>query len=324
MIEPTFIDTFLADNGLSHANCHKIAGDASARQYMRLMDEDQRYILMDARQQPHVVAPFIAAANELEARGLTSPKIIAKDLTAGLLLTEDFGTSSLRHAITEYDPHEIYDTVVDALVQIQTSPAPSTWPRTMAARLPEECQRFLDWYMPHATGHSIADQPRKEFMDFWAHTLAPSLSAPPVFSVLDMIHDNLFWLPSRTGTKRIGFIDIQDAVLGPAVYDLASLVYDVRCPVDPPMAQAMVSRFAAATGARHKDIQTQLVLWSTQRNFKILGTFVRLSVQDGKSAYLTHIPQVWSMINEALAHPALKDMALWVKTELPDKMSNFT
>ncbi len=47
----------------------------------------------------------------------------------------------------------------------------------------------------------------------------------------DFHSPNIIWLGDRTGILRVGIIDFQDAVLGPAAYDLVSLLQDARIDV---------------------------------------------------------------------------------------------
>ena len=44
--------------------------------------------------------------------------------------------------------------------------------------------------------------------------------------------DNLFFLKNKNEHFRCGWIDYQDAVIGPCVYDLVSLTQDARIDVD--------------------------------------------------------------------------------------------
>ena len=56
---------------------------------------------------------------------------------------------------------------------------------------------------------------------------------------------------------------------------------------------------------------------SAQRNAKIIGIFTRLSRRDGKHHYLAHLPRVWRLLEQDLAHPALGDLRAWFDRFLP-------
>ena len=54
---------------------------------------------------------------------------------------------------------------------------------------------------------------------------------PQVFVHRDYHIDNLFFLKNRKGILKCGWIDYQDAVYGPSLYDLVSLTQDARIDV---------------------------------------------------------------------------------------------
>ena len=62
----------------------------------------------------------------------------------------------------------------------------------------------------------------------------------------DFHSPNLLWLPEREGIARVGLLDFQDAVMGPAAYDVASLLQDARVDVPETMEIALLSRYARA------------------------------------------------------------------------------
>lgn len=308
-----------------------IAGDASGRQYFRATSpktssetsgETSRAILMDAAALPHVITPFVAASDHLRALGLSAPRTIAVDPQQALLLSEDLGPVAFKDVVAD-DPQTGYQTFIAALHVLQSSAAPAHWtdhvgPRIMADRVAEELTRFLTWYLPAAQDKAVTPQEQADFIALWHDLLAPSLAAPQVFSVLDCIHDNLFWLPERTGVARIGFIDVQDAVLAPPVYDLMSLLWDVRHPVPQPLRDHLLEHFAGQRDLSFDEAQRDVALWSVQRNLKILGTFIRLAQQEGRVGYMRHLPVVRHMIHEQLGHPALAPVAAWLSTYLTD------
>src|SRR5262249_11232606 len=54
-----------------------------------------------------------------------------------------------------------------------------------------------------------------------------------------------------------------------------------------------------------------------QRNTRILGTFTRLLLRDGKSSYLQLIPRTWRHVESDLAHPALSPVRTWLDRHIP-------
>jgi aminoglycoside/choline kinase family phosphotransferase len=84
------IARFLARHGYAGARAAPLAQDASFRRYLRLAGGRGPAVLMDAPP-PEDVRPFVRVAAHLAEIGLSAPKIIAADETAGLVLEEDLG-----------------------------------------------------------------------------------------------------------------------------------------------------------------------------------------------------------------------------------------
>jgi N-acetylmuramate 1-kinase len=130
------------------------------------------------------------------------------------------------------------------------------------------------------------------------------------------------WLPEREGTARIGLLDFQDAVMGPAAYDVASLLQDARVDVPEIMEIALLSRYTRARLSANSafDAPTFVRSYATlaaQRASKILGIFTRLERRDHKPQYLRHLPRVWAYLQRSLAHPALAPLAAWYRANVP-------
>src|SRR5947209_10997096 len=138
----------------------------------------------------------------------------------------------------------------------------------------------------------------------------------------DFHSPNIIWLGERTGILRVGIIDFQDAVLGPAAYDLVSLLQDARIDVAEQLELALLTRYIKARRAADdsfnpSDFAELYAIMSAQRNTRLLGTFARLNRRDGKPQYLRHQPRVWTYLSRSLAHPALSRVRQWYELNVP-------
>ena len=134
---------------------------------------------------------------------------------------------------------------------------------------------------------------------------------------------NLIWLAERTAGARVGIIDFQDAVLGPAAYDLVSLLQDARIDVPEQLELALLTRYIKARRQQQADFDPAgfaelYALMSAQRNTRLLGTFARLNRRDGKPQYLRHQPRIWTYLQRSLAHPSLVRVKDWVMAHVPE------
>ena len=121
---------------------------------------------------------------------------------------------------------------------------------------------------------------------------------------------NLLWLPEREGIARVGVIDFQDAMRGPAAYDLVSLLQDARVDVAAELEAHCSTTTVPASTARETGFDRDAFGFAyaalgAQRNTKIVGIFARLAKRDGKPGYLRHIPRLWRYLERDLAHPRL-------------------
>jgi len=339
---------FLDQSGYADAQRQRLAGDASTRSYERLTLGDRQVILMNSPRRPdgppvrdgrpysaiaHLaedVKPFVALANGLRDLGLSTPEIHAADIDDGLIILEDLGA----HLIVDGDPPTpldvCYELAVDVLVTLHESELPETLPVSpnVDYHIPRydmgafliEAELLIDWYLPHI-GAPLPGAARDAFNALWREALQPVLNQPTTWVLRDFHSPNLLFLPEREHTARIGLLDFQDALLGPAAYDLASLLQDARVDVPERMELELLGRYAHARRANSHSFDTSAFakIYSTlaaQRASKILGIFARLDRRDGKPQYLRHMPRVWGYLQRSLAHPTLAALNAWYRTHV--------
>jgi tRNA threonylcarbamoyl adenosine modification protein YjeE len=333
---------FLDRTPYADADAQYLQGDASARSYARLVLPGASAILMDAPRQPdgppirdgkpysalvHLaedVAPFVAVAGALRARGLSAPAIDAFDLAEGFVVLEDLGNRVFGAEVARGVPlGELWGPAVDVLLALATEPpaevipiaghAPYRLPQFDADAMLMEASLLIDWLWPALHGGETPEALREEFAALWRPHLEQAACADPGWVLRDYHSPNLMWLPEREGIKRVGILDFQDALKGPLAYDLVSLLQDARLDVPEALEREQLDRYCAARSAQSEsfssdDFRTLYATLGAQRNSKILGIFARLAKRDGKRGYLAHIPRVARYLERDLAHPALADL----------------
>ncbi len=319
------IERFLAANGWAGAVRRPIAGDASFRRYERLVDGDgRRAVLMDAPPPQENVRPFIAVARHLVALGLSAPLIRAADEESGLLLLEDLGEGNMARLVdAAADKAPLYTLAVDTLIALHRHPESRKAPVQPFAeeRILREVGLMLDWYLPALTGAPAPAAWREEYLAIWRALLPLARGVPECLVLFDFFPDNLMLLEDRAGVAACGLLDFQDAVIGPIVYDLVSLLEDVRRDVPEALQRALVARYLAAFPALDRAaFEAAYALMGAQRNLRIAGVFTRLCVRDRKPGYLRHMPRVWRLVERDVGHPALAPLARWLDRHLPREM----
>jgi aminoglycoside/choline kinase family phosphotransferase len=315
------IAAFLAAAGWRHAERRPLAGDASFRRYERVTLDGKRAVLMDAPPPQEDVRPFLTVAAMLHRLDLSAPAILARDEAAGLLLLEDLGDGTYTRLLAEgADETALYALAIDVLIHLQRrfDPLTAGLPPYDETRLLNEAALLVDWFFPAAAEAPVASGARDDYLAAWRRVLPVAMGAAPTLVLRDYHVDNLLLLPERQAVAACGLLDFQDAVIGPASYDLVSLLEDARRDVSPALAATMMERYLAGfPGIDRARFMASYAVLGAQRNCKIVGIFTRLWKRDGKPQYLQHIPRVWRLIEHDLRHPALAPVADWLARHIP-------
>lgn len=310
------IEQFLDRAGWRVARRARLAGDASARQYTRLHLPGATAILMDCPPgQGEDPLRFIRVAEWLLAQGYSAPRILARDVEAGLLLLEDLGEGLLAH-LTAADPTceaPLYAAVADFLADLHTRTVPGFVVPLDGAALASLLAWVDDWYIPALGADPLPELPQTVAR---LYTELAGLQ-PHVLSMRDFHAENLLWLPDRMGHARLGLLDFQDTVAAHPAYDLVSLLQDARRDVGTATEAATVARYIAGTGWNSDAFGAIYALLGAQRALRILAVFARLCLHLGRPRYLDYVPRVWGHLQRNLAHPALADLAR-VAARLPE------
>lgn len=332
-----------------------LQGDASPRRYARLTKTDGAHaLLVDSPRRPdgppiregksysaiaHLaedVTAFVAIADALREAGVSTPEILAEDLDQGLLIIEDFGDRVLGPEVQRgADQKSLWLRATDTLIALQAVPPPRHMPLSDGTdfTLPDadegvleiEAQLLLDWYWPALHGSPAPEAARDEFTDEWRRIFERVLKQPPSWLLRDYHSPNLIALDDRAPPRDVGIIDFQDALRGPAAYDLVSLLQDARIDVPEALEGVLLDHYIAATTKRDtafdaREFRFAYAALGAQRNTKILGIFARLAMRDGKRQYLAHLPRIWGYLQRNLRHEGLQTLSAWYDRNLPPKL----
>ncbi len=300
---------FLAGAGWAGATVQFLAGDASDRSYDRVSQGAQTAVLMDAPPgKGDDPALFVTIAAHLRIIGLSPPRILASDLDAGFLLLEDLGDNIIARLIPEQPALEtpLYTAATDVLVHLQSCPALPGLPDLSAQEWATAAAFSPDWYSFAITG---ARAETEAFIQTLTDALLTHADGPRCMILRDYHAENLLWLPDRSGIHRVGLLDFQLGQMGQPGYDLVSLLQDARRDVPLALENAMIERFARATGADSARFSASYATLGAQRSLRIMGIFARLCLVAGKPRYVAMMPRVWAQLQRNLAHPALASLA---------------
>lgn len=315
-ILPQGIHDFLKDVGFLGAQIEPIPGDASFRRYFRIRHTSGSYMLMFSPPLSEDPRPFVHVAQWLIANDMRAPKIVADDLSAGWILTEDFGDNRMKEWLDRNPEYEVpvYKEAIDTLIQLHNCSAGPFNLYDQATYL-REVRLFTEWFCPSAR----LDVDLEAYSKAWVEVLKPVISrqTPGVTVLRDYHAENIMLLHDLvTNTKKQGLIDFQDALLGHPAYDLVSLLQDARRNVSASFEKQMLHYYVEQTTA-NDDFEADYAVLGAQRNAKIIGIFTRLSQRDQKHKYLDYIPRVWTLLERDLSHRTLAPVSRWFEQNIP-------
>lgn len=300
--------------------CRALTGDAGFRRYWRL-NTVPKLLAVYAPVETEDVNQFIRVADWLKVAGVHAPSIVAQDLSRGFLLVEDLGTTMLGEALNDDSVHGLYGEALNVLLHIQTNKTDlNIFPVYDEALLKGEMALFSEWFLTQLLGLELSKPHQAMLAELMTLLVNEALAQTQVTVHRDFHSRNIVLMDS----PELGVIDFQDAVIGPLTYDLVSLLKD--CYVEWPQVQVEAWALAYAAMARDagllENVSSEQFLqqfhWmGLQRHIKVLGIFARLSLRDGKHAYLHDLSLVFKYVLEsAQRYEALAPFMDFLQTEV--------
>ncbi|MFV0476831.1 MAG: aminoglycoside phosphotransferase family protein [Parahaliea sp.] len=305
-----------APAAFANAILEPVAGDASNRRYFRLSQRDgvadegsaNSLIVVEAPPQTEKNEAFLAIQEILVAAGIRVPAVLAVDLCRGYLLLEDLGDNLLLSQLNESSVDTWYErglTLCQHLGRVVVSDADNyALANYDQALLSEELSRFPRWFCEALLNYFFTPDESEIAAKLFGLLIDSALEQPQVLVHRDFHSRNLM----IDKDDELAVIDFQDAVRGPLTYDVVSLLRDcyIRWPRPQVEAWALAyrNRLRAANLIEAVD-ELQFLRWfdlmGLQRHLKVLGTFARLYLRDGKHGYLADLPRVCAYVEEVLA-----------------------
>jgi N-acetylmuramate 1-kinase len=236
----------------------------------------------------------------LASHGIRVPALLAEACESGWLLVEDLGETLAQHL--EHSPKDkssLYQRAVRDLADAQRALA--TLPEHSIVRkrafdvdlLRWEIDHFREWAL-EARNITLSDADRAVFARASEYLAGAIAAWPRGFVHRDYQSRNLMVLPDSRGTAEheIAWIDFQDAMLGPRVYDLVALLGDSYQSFDGEFVAARLTEFAQHMGFDAKteaSVAREFDMVTVQRKLKDAGRFVFIERKNGNSSFLKFV-----------------------------------
>lgn len=277
------------------------SADASFRQYYRIKHDGLTFIIMDAPPEHEDCRPYINVSDMLLQGGLNVPRIINSDLEKGFLLLTDLGETLYLDILSDDNVDELYHDAVEALLKIQGNVQAQSLPPYDAKHLQNEMDLFRDWLLDKHLDLFLDKTELESLSKIFCLLVSNAQQQPQCFVHRDYHSRNLLW----SEENNPGILDFQDAVYGPLVYDLVSLLKD--CYIKWPRERIIgwIEQFYARCKIGNIELE-EFIRWfdlmGVQRQLKASGIFARLWHRDGKPGYLKDIPRTLSYISDLEGH----------------------
>jgi hypothetical protein len=257
--------------------------DASIRRYVRIGDPTGSVVVM-ARPQPFDARAddFLYLATFFRDHRWPVPAVLSALPEHGLVVLEDLGSTFL-HAT---EGLQWYEQAVDLLVDLQrigppADPTTPPWSRRFdAAFYRRELTRFIDAFQ------ALTGRGTRALRDTFLHQTAALCDGlaelPLVVCHRDYHRRNLL-----IAGGRIRPIDFQDARLGPAAYDLVSLVEDPYAGLDEDQRRHLLARYRSLSDKPVTD--EAYALAACQRLLKAAGTYAHQAAAFHNHGYLPYL-----------------------------------
>lgn len=303
---------------------HPLAGDASFRRYYRLQQPNTTHIIMDAPPDKIKLAPFVYVRDLLAEQGVCTPKIHAIDHHLGFALLEDFGNVLFSDAVKNEPSQTLYQNAIALLAHMQNHPVrPPLQLQTFdQAFMLQELSLFDDWFLQRYLNIKLKTE-EYHLINTTFQTLTAHIANQPQVLVHRDYHSRNIMILEQTSVNayKFGIIDFQDAVIGPLTYDLVSLLKDcyIQLPRDTVLAwvQYFYDLSALAQQYMFTDFLRAFDWCGLQRHLRVLGTFSRLHLRDGKSNYLSDLPRVYQYVVTCVTeYPEFQAFSQWLQERI--------
>ena len=288
--------------------------DASTREYFRIpWKRGSAIAAVYPEPFDAAVHPYLDVTRLFLECGLPVPEVYDADGATGIIVQEDLGDNQLAKVFETASDEEreaLLEQAIETIARIQAATARAYERDSIASRLafdePKlswELNFFLDHYFGSLRGeklrHAEAAELKAELNDVAAELAACSR----VLCHRDYHAANLL----LDQHSRIRIVDHQDARMGPASYDLVSLLLD-RQPEPPSLAEVRAHRLFFLDARRAHglaaidpdDFVKEFRLMTIQRGLKAIGTFSYQTAVCGRGAfYERHIRPTFMIVQQA-------------------------
>ena len=306
----------------------KISGDASFREFYRVEKNNKTSIIVSAKKEKFKNLIVYAIVNKiLNNNKINAPRLLSNYYNNDMIEISDLGEKSFYdYIIAKKNKLNDYKSLVKLIIKVQKIKVKKSYKlgkfkvkflKYSLNNLQKESDLFFDWYLKYFLRKKKISKIKKLLREE-LNKVYKKLK----FSNNTFVHRDFHVSNIMLKKKKLGLIDSQDAIIGNPLYDVASLIDDVRIKLPNNLKNNLIHFYHKNSKLKKNNIENlknDFDILSVQRNLKILGIFVRLSKRDGKNNYLKFLPYTWALIERRLKNPIFKNLHILMNKNLPIK-----
>ena len=303
-------------------NLIKLKGDASSRVFYRNRDKKTSSIIVYSNKNKKANLLNYSSVNKILIKNkILAPKMLSKNYQKNYIEIQDFGNQTIFSLFkkTNIDKIKIYKQIIRLLLNLQSIRQKKVYdfnnkeyliPIYKFQLLEKEARLFSEWYIKKKLRKSDQLKFKKSYYKIVKNLIKKIRLKNDTFVHRDFHISNLMMVKNK-----IGIIDSQDALIGNKVYDLASLVDDVRLRTSEKLKNKIINFYLKKQKISNRNsFKNDFEIISVLRNLKIIGIFTRLAIRDNKKKYLKLIPHAWSLIKlRSKSNDNFKDLNNFLK-----------
>ena len=306
----------------------KISGDASFREFYRLKKGNKTSIIVQANKEKFKnLITYLIINNILNENKINAPKLISNHYKHNMIEISDLGKKTFFDIIIKKkNKLNYYKDLIKIILKLQKIRLKKKYhlgkykikfQKYTLQNLHKESDLFFDWYLKF-NSKNLEIGKIKKILKKELNRIYKNL----YFKNNTFVHRDFHASNIMINKKTFGLLDSQDAIIGNPLYDVVSLIDDVRIKLPISLQNKLLKFYYSKSKLKresYNNLKNDYDILSVQRNFKILGIFVRLSKRDNKSSYLKYLPHTWNLINRRLKNPIFKKFQFLLKKHVKIK-----
>jgi len=255
---------------------------------------------------------FINVSRFLKSIGVNVAEIYHYSKSDRLLVLQDLGDGLMSRLVEnaqEDVKRRYYRRAIDLLVSIQQKAQNLQKTKCVAFErsfdedlLNWEFDHFLEYGIEERLGIKVDENDKKTFSD-WTRKISKIIRQFPYgFTHRDFQSRNILLV-----NESLYLIDFQDALMGPSVYDLVSLLRDSYVRLSQPLVDELVGYYCEKCGREYRSLRREFDIVTCQRKLKDAGRFVFIDRVKKNPNFLKYIPVSLEYVREAFER--LPDLA---------------